>query len=204
MKTEKKSNRWVYEYEEDKKYRRTYTNEAGEVSSMDVSGVRYVLGEIFEGGRNAKVLICIGVNPSTAIPGILDPTLRQVEEYASEHGYGAWYMLNLYPQRATDPDEMHEEADMTLHNRNVAAIRKLLEKVPQADVWCAWGATIKKRSYLSGMCDNILKLFSGNGYILMAYGQTKEGHPSHPLVMKRTDELKPVAKFEKLKPFNLK
>lgn len=185
MKTEKKSNQWVYECEPD-------------------NSSRYVLGEIFGDVQNAKVLICIGVNPSTARPEKLDQTLARVKGYAQRNNYGAWYMLNLYPQRATDPDEMHEEADMTLHNRNVAAIRKLLEKVPRADVWCAWGATIKKRSYLSGMCDSILKLFSGNGYTLMAYGQTKEGHPSHPLVMKRTDKLEPVAKFEKLKPFNLK
>ena len=185
MKTEKKSNQWVYECEPD-------------------NSSRYVLGEIFEDVQNAKVLICIGVNSSTATPEKLDQTLARVKGYAQRNNYGAWYMLNLYPWRATKPKDLPKTFNEEIYKNNIAAIKKLLGEVKKADVWCAWGATIKKRSYLSGMCDSILKLFNGNGYTLMAYGQTKEGHPSHPLVMKRTDKLEPVAKFEKLKPFNLK
>ena len=59
--------------------------------------IRYILGERFNNG-NEKVLICIGINPSIAIPKNLDPTLKRVQGYAKENGYEAWYMLNIYPQ----------------------------------------------------------------------------------------------------------
>ena len=38
---------------------------------------RYILGT-----RGKKPLICIGINPSTARPGDLDPTLKSVERVA--------------------------------------------------------------------------------------------------------------------------
>lgn len=48
MKKEKRTSRWVYEYEHDEQYRRTWIDKKGKVVPADASGVRYVLGEIFE------------------------------------------------------------------------------------------------------------------------------------------------------------
>lgn len=70
---------------------------------------RYVLGTV---GTNP--LICIGVNPSTAEPGNLDNTLKSVTRICEANGYDSWIMLNLYPQRATNPNEMHEHSDIGL------------------------------------------------------------------------------------------
>ena len=39
---------------------------------------RYVLGRV-----GAHPLVCIGINPSTAQPGALDPTLKSVERLAA-------------------------------------------------------------------------------------------------------------------------
>lgn len=60
---------------------------------------RYVLGT-----KGDNPLVCFGVNPGTAAPGALDPTLKSVERFANEHGYDSFIMLNLYPQRSTNPD----------------------------------------------------------------------------------------------------
>ena len=51
---------------------------------------RYILGT-----RGDRPLICIGVNPSTAAPGELDPTLRSVERVAHHNGYDSFIMFNV-------------------------------------------------------------------------------------------------------------
>ena len=56
---------------------------------------RYVLGRV---GKHP--LVCIGINPSTAQPGALDPTLKSVERLAAANGFDSWIMFNVYPQRA--------------------------------------------------------------------------------------------------------
>ncbi len=146
------------------------------------TGVRYVLGEVFD-PKKTKALICVGVNPSTATPEKLDRTLMRVRRLAEKSGeYGAWYMLNVYPQRATDPQNMHKIVDETIHRRNIQEIGKLLDTIPAADVWCAWGTLVKKRPYLCDMRDEILKLFADRkGFELKSHVLTKVGHPAHPL-----------------------
>ena len=169
---------WFYEYETEEKYRRRY--------NCELTDVRYVLGEQFDTGKR-NALICIGINPSMAMPNFLDPTLRRVQAYAKRSGeYSAWYMLNVYPQRATNPNNMDTDDNycMEIHLRNLATIEELLSTIEQADVWCAWGAVIDdtKRTYLSELLfgnedkniQGIISLFSGN-YHFKAYGATIKG-----------------------------
>lgn len=66
---------WFYEYEVEEKYRRSY--------NCELTDVRYVLGEQFDTDKR-NVLICIGVNPSMAMPNFLDPTLRRVQAYTKK------------------------------------------------------------------------------------------------------------------------
>ena len=67
---------------------------------------RYILGT-----KGTKPLICIGVNPSTAEPDHLDPTLQSVQRIAHHNGFDSFIMLNVYAQRATSPKDM----DPTCH-----------------------------------------------------------------------------------------
>lgn len=182
-------NGWLYEYEE--------TAESQIINGYEVTGVRYVLGRQFDTSCN-KALICIGINPSTAIPEQLDPTLKRVQKYAQNSGeYGAWYMLNVYPQRATNPDDMDIEPNMEIHRNNLIAIKNLLSNVKEADVWCAWGNLIGKRKYLYDLLlgnkekdiDGIISLFSGN-YHFKAYGATTKGYPKHPLLIGKEAKLR--------------
>ena len=75
---------------------------------------RYVLGRV---GR--RPLVCIGINPSTAQPGALDPTLKSVERLANANGFDSWIMFNVYPQRATNPNDMDKTPDRTLCDENL-------------------------------------------------------------------------------------
>lgn len=53
---------------------------------------RYVLGT-----KGENTLLCFGVNPSTASPSDLDPTLKCVSRIAESNGYDSYIMCNLYP-----------------------------------------------------------------------------------------------------------
>ena len=198
----KEGNKWLYKPETVENCSRIYGDKPVEI--------RYILGEKLN-HDSEKVLICIGINPSTATPEKLDPTLIRVQDYANRQEYGAWYMLNIYPQRATNPKDMHldDTFSMEIHLQNLRAIESLLSTIEEADVWCAWGAIIddKKRKYLSDCLygdsekgiKGIISLFNGD-YIFKAYGVSRKEYPRHPLILKKIDYLQRLkdVKLEKL------
>ena len=101
------------------------------------SEYRYILGT-----RGVQPLICVGINPSTAAPDALDPTLQSVERIAHSGGYDSFLMFNVYAQRATRPDDMEQTYNPILHAENRKAFRYLLSLSPRPAVWVAWGNII--------------------------------------------------------------
>lgn len=151
------------------------------------SEYRYILGT-----RGAKPLICIGINPSTAAPDALDPTLRSVERIAHANGYDSFLMFNVYAQRATRPDDMERACNLHLHEENRKAFRYLLSLSEAPAVWAAWGNVILKRDYLM----DCMRDFLADGQTVNARWYTagpllKSGHPHHPLYLKRDTPLLP-------------
>ena len=96
---------------------------------------RYVLGRV---GRHP--LVCIGINPSTAQPGALDPTLKSVERLAAANGFDSWIMFNVYPQRATDPNDMDKTPDRALCDENLRWLQAVLTQT-EPTMWAAWGVS---------------------------------------------------------------
>lgn len=147
---------------------------------------RYSLGQ-----KGKNPLICFGVNPSTAKPHDLDPTVASVARFARDHGYDGWLMFNLYPQRATNPDKMHKHFQLQIHKENVEVIAELTNGM-SADVWCAWGTLIEKRPYLSRCLSDIYEAISDNNCTYFKRGRiSKAGHPHHPLYLKKTAPAEP-------------
>ena len=149
------------------------------------SEYRYILGT-----RGDRPLICVGINPSTAAPGAMDPTLQSVERIARANGYDSFLMFNVYAQRATRPDDMEQRCNSLLHGENRKAFRYLLSL--SADVWAAWGNIIEKRGYLM----ECMRDFAADGRTAGARWFTagpplKSGHPHHPLYLKRDTALLP-------------
>lgn len=112
---------------------------------------RYVLGT-----KGEKPLICIGVNPSTAEPDHLDNTLKSVERIALGNGYDSFIMFNVYPQRATRPQDMARERDERLHRANMEAFEYILELSKEPTVWAAWGNIIEMRPYLKSCVQDMI------------------------------------------------
>ena len=152
------------------------------------SEYRYILGT-----KGKKPLICMGINPSTAAPDDLDNTLKSVQRIALANGFDSFLMFNVYAQRATDPDAMEKECNMTLHRENLAALRYLLSLNPQPCVWAAWGAIIEKRPYLLDcLRDQIALSREFNASWFTAGPISKKGHPHHPLYLRKDAKLDPL------------
>ena len=153
---------------------------------------RYILGT-----RGENPLICIGINPSTAEPDNLDPTLKSVQRIADGNGFDSFIMFNVYAQRATRPDDMDRALNEELHRANMAAFRYVLEHVGAGHrpaVWAAWGTIIEKRAYLPLCVREMAAIGEKYGARWLCAGKcSRKGHPHHPLYL-RKDE--PVREFD--------
>ena len=138
---------------------------------------RYILGHFSE-----NPLLCIGVNPSTATPNNPDQTIKSVERIAKINGFDGWIMINLYPQRATNPNDMDSSMDMAIHAENLAAIKEVVEKYSIKTIWAAWGTLIEKRTYLKKCLQDIYSITTSCTWVSIGKC-TKHGHPHHPLYL---------------------
>ena len=157
------------------------------------SEYRYLLGT-----RGARPLICIGINPSTAVPGRLDNTLKSAERIALRNGYDSFVMFNVYAQRATDPDDMERELNPVLHRENMKAFSWLLSSLSVTpDLWAAWGTIIEKRPYLPGCVLDMASIGCRFGARWFTAGpRSRKGHPHHPLYLAKDSVLEPFADLE--------
>ena len=115
---------------------------------------RYALGQISE--ENGRTLICFGINPSTASPEQLDKTINKVIKIARFNGYSNWIMLNIYPQRATNPDDLHMTANEQIIKQNIETVLQILDEYQDSDILFAYGNLISKRSYLLAKCVSLI------------------------------------------------
>lgn len=142
------------------------------------NNVRYVLGT-----KGNKPLLCFGINPSTAKPNELDNTLKSVERISKINSFDSWIMMNIYPQRATDPNYMHSQFDKNIHGKNLAFIEKVFAN-NETQIWAAWGTLIEKRPYLIKCLNDIYELSLKYNCNWVSIGKTsKNGHPHHPLYL---------------------
>ena len=152
---------------------------------------RYVLGT-----RGEYPVICAGINPSTAEPDNLDPTLKSVSRIAAANAFDSWMMFNVYAQRATRPDDMDTERNELLHHENMEAFRALLQLAACGArtpiVWAAWGAIIEKRSWLMDCVRDMFMLGEDFGAQWVCAGKcSKAGHPHHPLYLRKNELFHP-------------
>jgi len=144
------------------------------------NAARYIVGTVGE-----RPLICFGINPSTAEPNRLDPTVNLVRRQAEERGYDSFVMLNVYPQRATDPDDLHKAPCPVLQAENERQIAGLIDGKAYT-LWAAWGALICKRPYLIPLVRRIIVLSELQNCQWVSRGKsTKDGHPHHPLYVRK-------------------
>lgn len=149
------------------------------------STARFALGEL-----GAKNLVVFGVNPSTATDTQFDRTIHRVESYSHAHGFDGWLMLNLYPQRATNPLNLHIERNDVLHGENLEIITQYLQDMPNSTLCAAWGGIIERREYLLHCLTDIVSALAQHPWHRIGE-PTKSGHPRHPLYVREATALQP-------------
>lgn len=137
---------------------------------------RYVLQRSWE--ENARSLMIIGLNPSTADAIHDDPTIRKCIKFAKSWGYGSLFVLNLFAYRATDPKDLLKSKH-PIGPENDQHLKKMAEKVDQ--IVCAWG---NWGSY-EDRAKRVLRFLPKTTAIKI----NKTGHPSHPLYLPDNSEL---------------
>jgi len=148
--------------------------------NSDDNSRRYVLGTV-----GSNTLICVGVNPSTAEPDHPDNTIRSVMRVAAENRYDSWIMVNLYPQRSADPDDLDDVCNEEFVSSNINHIEELLLEHQNSDIWAAWGTAIEKRAYLTDCLERMVAVSRINECRWFRFGDlSKKGHPHHPLYLK--------------------
>jgi len=138
---------------------------------------RYVLGIK---GKNS--LIFFGINPSTAEPGKPDMTIKKIEKLAKKNNYDSWIMLNIYPQRATNPKDLDENINEDIHKENIKVIQSIINE--NSTIVAAWGDSITKRPYLFNCLVDIVNAISNKNLTWYSIGKlSMKKNPKHPLFL---------------------
>jgi hypothetical protein len=137
---------------------------------------RYTLWRIWQ--ADGPQLAFVGLNPSTADETVDDPTIRRCIDFAKQWGYGSLCMLNLFAFRATDPKVMKLTID-PVGPENDKYLLQTAEKCRMTVA--AWGihGVYRQRA------KKVIKLLPP----LWCLGVTDDGHPRHPLYMRKDSQL---------------
>jgi len=133
---------------------------------------RYSLWRIWD--SNKAMVVFVLLNPSTADASQDDPTLRRCIGFAQSWGFGGLYVVNLFAFRATDPFEMKSAPNPV----GPMCDKYIMGCVGRSEmVVCGWGC---HGSHL-GRDREVLDMLKSPYHL----GLTKNGHPKHPLYLKR-------------------
>lgn len=153
---------------------RTHQKEdaASEAVYSDCETYRYALTRVWDNALPTVAFIML--NPSKATEVQNDPTIERCERRARALGFGGFRAVNIFALRETDPHKMRKHADPEGPDNAYF----LSESCTWADtVVAAWGA----HGEHLGQGHRTRELLAATGRDIHSFGQTKQGHPRHPL-----------------------
>ena len=114
-----------------------------------------------------------------------------MERLAAANGFDSWIMFNVYPQRATDPNDMDRVPDRALCDETCAGSKPFWPR-PNPPCGAAWGTLIEKRDYLPGLMREMVALTREREIPWVTFGRrSKKGHPHHPLYLRKDSTPEP-------------
>jgi hypothetical protein len=114
------------------------------------------------------MVMFIGLNPSTANEISDDPTIRRVQKFAYDWGYGGVYMLNLFAWISTDPAALLTCTDPV--GENDIYLKAIAESASK--IIFAWGGF-----KVNGRDQQVIEMFPDANALVI----NKDGTPGHPL-----------------------
>lgn len=133
----------------------------------DCGKYRYMLWRIWD--NTLPMVMCIGLNPSTANADKDDTTITNLIKLLPEHGYGGFYMMNLFALISSKPEDLRVCPDPV--KANDTYLYHLSMKC--RDVIFCWGS-FKQAAY---RVKQVVSYFPN----ALCFGKTPKGHPLHPL-----------------------
>jgi hypothetical protein len=143
----------------------------------DCGRYRYSLTRTWD-AQGPRVLYVM-LNPSKADELRNDPTIERCERRARALGYGAFRAVNIFAWRDTDPAAL-KRADAPIGPENDAKLADALRWT--GDIIAAWGV---HGAHLD-RGPQVARMLHLSGKPLLAFGETKAGHPRHPLYISYT------------------
>ena len=134
------------------------------------------------GKKGQHEMLAIALNPSTANEDKLDPTSKNIELIANNNGCDGWWLVNLYPERISNPNKLTHKGNIKLTKKNIEFIKRILisPNYNFSKIICCWGNFITKRSFLSESANQLLIYLKSQGYASECLGYTQQGNPYHP------------------------
>jgi hypothetical protein len=116
------------------------------------------------------------------MPDANDNTIRRCIRFATDWGYGGFYMVNLFAYIATNPKDLKKKLATCTPEQIVAMNEINNEYIKEAAlecdrivfVWGAIGGTFPDR------CHQLTRMFSDDAWCIR---KTQKGHPEHPLFL---------------------
>lgn len=131
---------------------------------------------------SVPMLVCIGMNPSTADEEENDPTVERTERRARKLGYGGLIMLNMQDIIETDStklDDIPSEKRCTADNSTQLLDALDMASNGKADILCAWGKPGQKYGPVAWLATQAAR----RKVTLYCLKKNKDGSPQHPLYL---------------------
>jgi hypothetical protein len=130
---------------------------------------RYKLWRVWD--RTLPMVMCIGLNPSTANANKPDPTITNLTIALKKLGYGGFYMMNLFAWISSNPNDLLTCED-PLGENDV----KLTEIEGRCtDVIVCWGDFKQAQERIKAVLPRYPHA--------KCFGKNKSGAPCHPLAL---------------------
>ena len=144
---------------------------------------RFKLWRIWD--NNLPMVMCIGLNPSTANAETNDPTIRNLIETFTRMGFGGFYMVNCFSIISSTPGILDSiDINDSIGTDNHYYVGELSEEC--SCVVFAWGDYKVVSS--SGIDKRWIEMFPN----AKCFGKNKNGTPKHPMGLARRGLLKNV------------
>ncbi len=147
--------------------------------------------DIFDARRSA---LWVMLNPSTADANVDDPTMRRVINFSSRDDFTSLTVINLCPYITANPANLKRRTHEELFP--MGYFDEIRVKLGEYDTMiCGWGSgavsMLSRESLISSMSMIRAIALGFDKADVMCLGLSKQGHPRHPLYLKKNSNLVP-------------
>lgn len=151
--------------------------------------LRRAVSTMFDAGTVKPLVIC-GYNPSDANETADDPTIRREIDFAKQWGCSHLLKFNMFAGVGNKPEMLDDIEDPVGAANDAWIVRGIAYAVEHGGILlAAWGVP-KGSARVQALARERAKMLAALGP-WTALKVTKDGHPSHPLYLKKTS--KPLA-----------